>query len=432
VHYRIGDQEFLTPEQLLSCHDDGKLQELLQDENSTLLIWIQGYFRTTGYIETLEAFIKAVVSNGMDIRKRILLSHVIAAIAVQSEELPSLVSAASILRTVYPAHPLLKNISDSISEKTEQLRKENKLIADANCLSASKPKAELFMLLLIPPAISSLPFFKITPQPLIDICHNSYQDGAACYLAGMMLVIGALIYADYRKMGIIGWLTCIGIVIMLAANFPFAQWALVLLLSFFPASVLFAALFTPILYLRWNRASNFSKSAHQNQLLFSDRVRFDAYRGGVAKFRSSFSGQLLTDSINSGGSGVMPSVPDLESIATQVGVPERSIHLPMFLLRGVGLLAASSALILSAKVYYNSYDIRMKAISATRMQARTEIATTKSEATMRLSASGKSKKVTTISKGATVKILDQNNEWTHVRYKDFEGYIKSSLLQQNK
>jgi hypothetical protein len=417
---------------LLSCHDDGKLQELLQDENSTLLIWMQGYYSTTSYLETLEDFVKTVNSHGMDTRKNILLSHVIAAFAVKSEELSSLVSSTSMLRTVSSDHPLLKNISDSICQKVEQLRQENKQIAKTNRLSASKPKAEFVLLLFIPLAIGSLPLFKITPQPLIDISLNSYLEAAVCYLAGIILVLGTLLYGNYRKIGTVGWVACVGIVIMLAVNYVFAQWALVLLLSFFPASGLFAALFVPNLYLRWNRARDFSKSARQNQLAFSDKVRLDAYRDGVANFLSSSSNHLLTDSTSSDGTGGMASVTDLESIATEVSVPERSVHLPLFIVRCGGLLAASAALILSANVYYKKYDKRMIAISTAKQQTRAEIATTKSEASMRLTASPKSKRVTTLSKGAKVKVLDQNNEWTHVRYKEFEGYIKNGLLQMNK
>jgi hypothetical protein len=336
------------------------------------------------------------------------------------------------LGTVYPNHPLVKNISDSICRKVEQLRQENKLIANANCLAASKPKAELIMLILIPLAIISLPIFKIAPQPLIDICRNSYLEAAACYLAGIMLVLGTLLYANHRKLGAIGWLTLAGIVIMLAVNYAFAQWALVLLLSFFPAVGLIAALVAPYLYSRWNRARNLSKSARKNQLAFNDKVLFDVYKEGAASFLSSSPSQLPADSTGSAGAGGTAYVTNLESIATEVSVPERSVHLPMLLVRGAGVLAATAAITVAANVYYKKYDKRMSIILAAKQQTRTEIATTKSEAAMRISASASSKRVTTLSKGAKVRVLDQNNEWTHVRYKEYEGYIKNSLLQMNK
>ncbi|MEI6207520.1 MAG: protein kinase [Desulfuromonadales bacterium] len=429
--YKIGVQEFRTPEQLSACNDDGRLQELLQDENSTLLIWMQGYYKTTGYLETLEAFVKGAISHGIDNRKKIQLGHVIAAFAVKSENLSTCVRTTSLLGTVSPDHSLLQKISDSIRQKVEQLRQENTRIAHNNCVSATKPNAELIMLLLVTLAISSLPLFKIIPQPLADICLKSYMQEAACYLGGAILVVATLLYGNYRRMGIAGWLLWGGLVLALAAYHLFAPWALVMLVSFYPASGVCAALFVPKFYMRWRRVRLFSKSAIQSQLEFSDSIRFDAYKEGVASFRTSSSTQAPTDPARSHTTGGTPSITVPENIATGITVPERSLHFPTLLVRGGGVLAASAAIILSAKLLSVRYDEKLTEISTVQMLTRTVTATTKSEATMRLSASARSKRVATLPKGTKVIILEQKGEWTHVSYKDLDGYIKDTLLQTN-
>ena len=430
--YRIGDQEFRSPEQLLTCHNNERLQELLLDENSTALIWIQGFYGTGDYLETLEKFVASAVSNGVDVQKKICLSHVIATFAAKKENATLLAITTNLLRKVSPDHPLLKNIGDSICHKVEQLRQENTKIANDNSLLASKPMAELVLLLLIPLAICSMPFFKIIPQELIDICLKSFIEGAVGYLAGIILVAATLLYANYRKMKIIGWLVLCGIIGALAVNYLLAPWALVVLLSFYPASASLAALFVPKLYMRWSQARSISKSASQSQLLFSETSRFEAYKAGASNFISSFTTQAQNNWNNSHSSGGLPPAPDFGGLKTDVSMPERSLHFPMLLMRGGGVVAVSAALILSGKYVSAKYDTKMTEISLEQVQAKAMIATTKGEASLRLSASAKSKKMATLDKGAKVKILEQKSEWTHVHYKNLDGYIKSSLLQINK